>query len=461
MTEEIYDVVVLGGGAGGFPAAIRAAQLGGKVAIIEWRDFGGQCMNRGCIPFGHMMVAANIVRSLALGKEMGVNADMISTDFATLKKRQEELIAFMVLGVKSTLKKNKVTIIEGKGRLAGAGKLMVNEETVRYKNIILATGAQWRKLQFPGADLEDVVTTDYLLKQDKLPGRALVWGRDPVLCLVAQFLNRFGSHVTLTTPEGNILWNEMKTLTTRLTRALKDEGIDVKTGTEIKSATRENDGFHVALSTNAGTKTVVVDKIITLERAAGLKDIAVATVDLDEGSDYLAVNEKMETSTKGVYALGDLTALPSQRYSHRASETGIVAAENAMGHDSKINLKTATRILFTQPQVASVGLTAREAKAAGYDVVVGSAPLSMNPFGMIVAEKEGLVELVADKELGELLGLHIIGTAAAEMAGQGVLALQMEATLEDLAKASFPHPTLSESVAEAARDALGRSIYLP
>jgi dihydrolipoamide dehydrogenase len=287
MTEEIYDVVVLGGGAGGVPAAIRAAQLGGKVAIVEWRDFGGQCMNRGCIPFGHMMVAANIVRSLALGKEMGVNADMISTDFATLKKRQEELIAFMVLGVKSTLKKNKVTIIEGKGRLAGAGKLMVNEETVRYKNIILATGAQWRKLQFPGADLEDVVTTDYLLKQDKLPGRALVWGRDPVLCLVAQFLNRFGSHVTLTTPEGNILWNEMKTLTTRLTRALKDEGIDVKTGTEIKSATRENDGFHVALSTNAGTKTVVVDKIITLERAAGLKDIAVATVDLDEGSDYL------------------------------------------------------------------------------------------------------------------------------------------------------------------------------
>jgi dihydrolipoamide dehydrogenase len=461
MTDETYDVVVLGGGAGGIPAAIRAAQLGGKVAIVECRDFGGQCMNRGCIPFGHMMVASNIVKNFAFAKEMGISADKISTDFAALKKRQEELIAYMLQGVKSSLKKNKVAMIEGKGRLTGAGKLAVNEKKLHYNKIILATGAQWRRPQFPGAELEDVVTTDYLLEKDKLPRRALLWGRDPVLCLAAQFLIRFGSQVILATPEKKILSNEMKTLTTRLSKALKEEGIDIKTRTEIKSASKKSGGLNVTLSTKGDTEIVVVDKIITLERAADLKDIGAATVGLDEGGDYLAVNEKMETTAKGVYALGDLMGSPSQHYSHRASETGIIAAENAMGHNRTINPKTATRILFTQPQVASVGLTAREAKAAGYDVMIGSASLSMNPFGMILSENEGLVEVVADKDLGELLGLHIIGTAAAEMASQGVLALQMEGLLEDLARASCPHPTFSESVAEAARDALGRAIYVP
>jgi dihydrolipoamide dehydrogenase len=459
--EDVYDVVVLGGGAGGVPAAIRAAQLGGKVAIIESRDFGGQCMNRGCIPFGHMMVAANILRGLTFGKDMGITAEKISTNFGALKKRQEEIIAFMVLGVKSTLVKNKVTIIEGKGRLSGIGKLTVNEKTVAYKNIILATGAQWRQPQFPGADLEDVVTTDYLLQTDKLPERALLWGRDPVLCLVAQFLQCLGSQVTVATPEKSILSNETKTLATRLTKALKDEGINIKTQTEIEGVTKKNDGLSVVLSTKGASETVVVDKLITLERSADLKDIDVATVNLDEGSEYLSVNEKMETAAKGVYALGDLTGPPSQHYSHRASETGIIAAENAMGQESTINPKTNTRVLFTQPQVACIGFTAREAKAAGYDIIVGSAPLSMNPFGMILAEHEGLVEVVADKECGELLGMHIIGTAAAEMAGQAVLALRMEGMLEDLATASFPHPTLSESIAEAARDALGRPIHLP
>jgi len=461
MTEEVYDVVVLGGGAGGAPAAIRAAQLGGKVAIIESNNLGGQCMNRGCIPFGHMMVASNILGSISLGKAMGLDFSGISKDYATSKKREDELIAFMRLGVKTTLKKNGITIIEGRGKITGNGTVAVNDTRIAYNNIILATGAQWVQVEFHGAQLEDVVNTDYLLTTDQLPKRVLLFGSSPWLIEIAQFLHRFGSHVILATPEETILSDESKTITARLRKVLKNEGIALKTQAGILAATKKRDGLHVDLSSKEGRETIRVDKLITLERAAALNELGLTSINLDDKREYLPVNEKMETGIEGVYAIGDLTGPPSQHYSHLAAATGIVAAENAMGNDASINPRTLTRILFTQPEVACVGLAPKEAKNAGYDVVVGAAPLSMNPFGMIIAENEGTVEVVADKSYGEILGIHLICTAASEMAGVAVMAIQMEATLDDLANAPFPHPTLSESLAEAARDALGKPIYLP
>ena len=459
--EKDYDIIVLGGGAGGVPAAIRAAQLGGSVAIIENRDFGGQCMNRGCIPFGHMMVASNILGSLSLGKDMGLTFQGVTIDYPTLRKRQDELITFMRQGVTSTLKKNKVEIIEGRGEIKGEGKVEINGKTISYKNIILATGAQWLKPEFPGADLEEAVNTDSLLAVDILPKRVLLFGRSPWLIEIAQFLNRFGTHATLATQEDTILSDESKTITTRLRKVLKNEGIDIKTQAEILALTKKKDGLHVDLNAKDARETVIVDNVITLERTAALYDLGLKSINLDEDSEYIAVNNKMETGTKGVYAIGDLTGPQSQHYSHLASEMGIIAAENAMGKDTSRNARILTRVLFTQPEVACVGLKPKEAKNEGYEVIVGSAPLSMNPFGMILSENEGIIEVVADKKYGEILGVHLIGTAASEMAGQAVLAIQMEASLDDLDKTPFPHPTLSESLAEAARDALGKPIYLP
>jgi dihydrolipoamide dehydrogenase len=184
-------------------------------------------------------------------------------------------------------------------------------------------------------------------------------------------------------------------------------------------------------------------------------------VGLDEKSYFIKVNERMETRVAGIYAIGDLAADETRHYSHLSSTGGIVAAENAMGMESFFDHRTIARVVFTQPQVACVGLTAKEAKEAGYDVATGAAPLSMNPFGMIISQNEGIVEVVAEKKYGEILGINFIGQGACEMAGQAVLAIQMEATLEEIAKATFPHPTLSESLAEAARECLGRPIYLP
>jgi len=208
-------------------------------------------------------------------------------------------------------------------------------------------------------------------------------------------------------------------------------------------------------------ETLQVDLVVAIRRTAGVKDLGLETVGLDGKAEFLQVNERMETGVKGLYAIGDLTGPEKKHYSHLASSAGLVAAENAMGMNRAFDDRVATRVIFTSPQVACVGLTGKEAKALGHEVVVGAAPLSMNTFGMMTVQTDGLVEVVADKRYGEILGVHIIGDSACEMIGQAVLAIQQEMTLEDLTQTTFPHPTLSESVAEAARDALGQAIYLP
>jgi dihydrolipoamide dehydrogenase len=461
MTEKDYDVIVLGGGAGGVPAAIRASQLGGKVAIIEQREFGGQCMNRGCIPFGHMMLASAIVKNLSLGKEMGLRVPDVTTDYPSLIKRQDDLIEFMRQGVKSTLKKNNVEIFEGTGTITGQGTLKVNGEILSFKKLIIATGTAWKMLSFPGVQLEGVMNTDALFTANKIPKRVLLFGMSPWLIEIAQFLTRFGSRVTLATPESSILSAESRAIISRLRKVLRVEGTTIKVQAAIANVEQKEGELAVQVVAKDGTEKIVVDSLLTLERSPGLKGIGLSAINLDDESPYISVNERMETSIEGIYAIGDLS-LPSEfHFSHRAAQTGIIAAENAMGRDTFLNPRTLVRVLFTQPEVASVGMSVKEAHDQGYETIVGSAPLSMNPYGMILAENEGLIEIIADKQYGEILGVHIIGTAASEMIGQALLAIQLEATLEELDKTPFPHPTLSESLAEAARDALGNPIYLP
>ncbi len=461
MSQEIFDVVVLGGGAGGIPAAIRSAQLGGKVAVVESGDLGGHCMNRGCIPFGHMMRASRILKNLALGRDMGLNAPDPPLDYASLIRRQEDLIAFMRQGVKTALKKNQIKLIEGRGRIAGKGSLEIRGNKILCQKMILATGAQWRKPKFPWADLEKVVNTDFLLKTRTAPKRVLLYGESSFLIEIAQLLGRFGSRVILATVEKRLLSGGSKSIGSRLRKILRDENIDIRTKATIEKVSNDRDSLIVKLSGEETTEEVVVDALVTLERAADLTGIGVRNIGLDEEASFLAVNEKTETAAEGVYAIGDLTAPSDQHYSHRAAHMGIVAAENAMGGKASFNPKSLIRVLFTHPEMASIGLTPKEARAKGWDVLVGAAPLAMNALGMILAEMEGIVEVVADRAYGEILGVHMIGSAASEIIGEGLMAIQLEATLRELANIPFPHPTLSESLAEAARDALGNPIYLP
>lgn len=462
MSDVIYDVVVLGGGAGGVPAAIRAAQLGGRVAIIEVGEFGGLCMNRGCIPFCHMAEVSRIQGSLALGKQMGLNVPGVSLDYASFRKRQNELISFMREGVIGMLNKKKVRVIQGRGKLVGKGKVEVKGDIISYRNLVLATGAKWLKPDIPGMDLEDVVTTDYLLETESPPKRVLLFGTSPWLLEIAQFLHHFGSKVILATDGKSILSAENKTIRTRLAKALKNQGIGISSRAQILDLSKKKDGLHVLLKVKEKEDTVVVDRLVMLKRGAALDGLGLSTVGLGGEGEYVKIDDRMQTAVDNIYAIGDITRPEERHYSHAASAGGMIAAENAMGLEQRyFDPRTVARVVFTQPQVACVGLTEKEAKKAGHEVMVGAAPLSMNPSGMILSQTMGLVEVVSEKKYGEILGVHMVGDRVVEMIGQGILAMQMELTLEELARATFPHPTLSESLPEAARQAMGLPIYLP
>ena len=459
--DENYDVIVVGGGAGGVAAAIRAAQLGAKVAVVEENKLGGQCMNRGCVPFGHMMVASRVLADLALAKDMGITCSGVSKDVPTLLQRQKELITFMQQGVKTIFSKRRITLIAGRGKLSGPGRVEVTGKTLSAKAVILAAGAQWLRPDFAGSDLPQVVNSDYLLTATELPKRCLLYGGGAWSMKIAQFLNRFGSQVWLVTEEEGLLHDESKSIRSRLAKALQTQGITTITGAKNLVLKKKGAGVEAVMAVKDKEETLQMDLVIALDRVAAVQDLGLQTVGLNEKAEFLQVNERMETGVKGLYAIGDLTAPEKKHFSHVASSGGLVAAENAMGLDRVFNERTAARIAFTSPQVACVGLTAKEAKALGYEAVVGAAPLSMNTFGMITVQTDGLVEVVAEKRYGEILGVHIIGDSACEMIGQAVLVIQQEMTVEELAQTTFPHPTLSESIAEAARDALGQAIYLP
>jgi dihydrolipoamide dehydrogenase len=461
MTTANYDVVVLGGGPGGVAAAIRAAQLKGRVALVEDKFLGGLCMNRGCVPFSHMLTASHILGSLTLAKEMGIQCTQVSTDFSTLMKRQEDLSTFMRQGVHGLLNKNGVTLITGRGKLVGPGKIESKGGIISAKKVILATGGDWAKPDFPNSDLPEVINSDYLLTVKRLPQRCLLFGEGPRLIEIAQFLRLFGCKVWVSTPESNLLENENKTIRSRLVKALQTQGIPILTRTEILGLRKKKENLEVSLKAKDKEEVIYVDVLMTLQRRAVLSGLGLETVGLDDKREFIDVNEHMQTSAVDVYAVGDLAAPATKHYSHLASAGGIVAAQNAMGLKTILDRRNTARVVFTQPQVACVGLTSKEAKEAGYDVVEGAAPLSMNPLGMILNQNEGMIEVVAEKRYGEILGVHLIGEGVAEMVGIGILAINMEATLEELSRTTFPHPTLSESLAEAARDALGRAIYLP
>lgn len=455
------DVLVVGGGAGGVTAAVRASQLGGAVALVEEDILGGLCMNGACVPFRHRMLASDALGYASFAQRLGISFNGVLRDYTALRKRDEELLGFMRMGVAATLKRNGIECIKGRGRLAGKGAVEVKGEVLSCGKVILATGSSWVGPDFPGGDLEGIFRGTDLLTTDALPNRALLFGSHPWALEIGQFLHRFGKAVILATREKTVLPEESKAVESRLRKVFQGLGIAVRRESRIRRVSRIKDGLSVSLESRDGPETLSVDRVYLLDRCARLDDLGLESVGLVPRGDHLPVNARMETGAEGVYAIGDLTGPQIRHYSHHASEGGMVAAENAMGLQSAIHPRTSTRVLFTQPQVACVGLTPKEAKEAGYDVLVGAAPLGMNPLGMLLGETEGIVEVVADRAYGEILGAHLLGSHVSEMVGQIVLAIQMEATLEDLARVSSPHPTLSESIAEAARNALGRSIYLP
>jgi len=385
-----FDVLVLGGGAGGVAAAVRAAQLGGHVAVVEPRYLGGFCVNRGCIPFGYTLAATRIRGELVFGKDLGIHCSRFELDSETHAKKRAKLISFLRQGIAALLKRHHIELIPGPGRLREPGKVDVRGKVFSGSKIILATGAGRFKFKTDGIDARNVSSSDILLTTQERPRSCLLLGDNPKIIEIAQILQRLGSQVWLATEEKALLHDESKAIRTRLTKAIRKDGINVLTRCRVPSSDRTGEGLRCILAVKDREERITVDRVIRLKRDAGLTELGLEAASLKGERGIIEVNERMETGVDGIYAIGDLTAPEDRRYSHLASAGGIVAAENAMGLERCIDRRTVSRVAFTQPQVACVGLSETEAKREGFEVITGTAPLAMNPFGMLTAQSEGI-----------------------------------------------------------------------
>lgn len=456
-----YDLIVIGGGPGGYVAAIKAAQLGGKVAVIEKEKLGGVCLNWGCIPTKTLLKTAKLYEDILRGEEfgiVGIDDTDIKVDWNLLSKRKDQVVKKLVSGIYTLFKKNKIDLYEGMGKVIDKNNVEVNGEIVTGKNLIIATGAKDNLPPIDGLDtaLESgkIINSKGALQLEEIPKDLVIIGGGAIAVEFATIFNSIGSNVTLIQRSSHILSSTEKEMATTLQKHLIRKGINIVTDTKLKSI--REDG--VIIEHKGEEKVFKGDKyLISLGLKPQLKGIENLDLELDSKG-FVKTNEKMETNIEGVYAIGDLNG--KFALAHVASAEGIVAAENIMGKDSTMNYSIVPSCIYTFPELASVGLTEEEAKEKGYDITVSKFPLAANGKALAEGETLGFAKIIADNEYGEVIGVHIMASNATDMISEAIVAMQLESTVYDIAKAIHPHPTLSETVMEAAFGAIDKPIHI-
>jgi dihydrolipoamide dehydrogenase len=454
----MYDVIVIGGGPGGYAAAIRASQLGGKVALIEPGDLGGTCVNRGCIPAKIWNRAARIRQTIAGAGNFGISAKIENIDLQTIVDRRKGVPKDIQMGMKGLCKSNKIDVIADRGVLKSPKEVAVQGKVLETKFIIVATGSSQCEPGIQGMDKDQVMTAEQVLEMTKVPSSVLIKGSGPIDVEMAVILNAFGAKVHMLSDSARILAKEDGTISQRLTKALRDQGIDILAKYSLKSAAKSGAGVTANLS-GAEEKSLEVDKIVVCARKPNT-DLGLdqAGVKLD-AKGYIAVNRFLRTSAENIFAIGDVTG--GHQVSYAATAMGVIAAENAMGRTVAFNPSLVPRGHWTTPEAASVGITEEEADAQGIEAEIGECPVSVNGVAMAYGETDGTVKVISDPKYGEILGVHIVGPNAVELIWGAAMAMQMEASVEDLAYCLAVHPTFSETIPMAAQDAKGWALYLP
>ena len=451
-----YDVIVIGGGPGGYVAAIRAAQLGQKTAVVERDKPGGRCLNYACIPAKTVLHTAEVYAEVAeSGAELGIKATNVGIDWKALQARREKVSKTLADGVQMLWKKDKVDFLTGEASLEGGGKVKVGKDSHEAKAIVLATGSV--ALPIPGIDFSDrVVDTWGAWSLDTMPKAMVVAGAGASGSEIASAYARMGTEVTLVEMLEHVLPLEDEDMARVVERQFKKDGIDLQLGTKVEGVTEQKTGVKVKV----GDKEVKADYLAI---AGGRKpdteplNLEGAGVQTEENG-QIKVDEYQRTSAEGIYAIGDLVRGPA--LAHKASEEGVVAVETAAGaptHPVDVNLVAGAT--FCHPQVASVGMTEQEAKDAGREVKVGKFKLGGAGASVVYDDRAGLVKLIGDPEYGEILGAHIVGNIACDMISELVNAMALEGGYQELARIVHPHPTMSEAVLDAARAVDGWAIH--
>ncbi len=459
-----FDVAVLGGGPAGYVAAIRGAQLGGRVCVIERDKVGGVCLNWGCIPTKSLIASAEVLRLVKRAAEFGVVIDgEVRADFAAMIARKDKIIAGMVKGVEGLFKSHGVTQIRGRGVLRSAKRIEVNEadgsvSDLSADKVLLATGA--RPAQFPAfpTDGKDILSSDDAVVLEEIPESLLIIGAGIIGCEFAFLFSALGCEVTMLEMLPRAVATEDEDISKLLERELKKEKIRLIVDQEVEGVERKS-GF-VEAKLEGGERVKAQKALISIGRALNTGDIGLeeAGVALAEEG-HIRVNGRMETGVSGIYAAGDVAG--GKLLAHKASAEGIVAVTNALGGDKIMRYETIPAGIFTHPEIGSIGLTEAQAEEAGKGVKIGRFPYRALGRSQAAGEIAGEVKIVASEGTGEILGVHIIGASAAELIHEAAVAMTWELSVDELAETIHAHPTLAESVMEAARAVRGMSVHQP
>jgi dihydrolipoamide dehydrogenase len=461
---ENFDIAIIGSGPGGYVAAIRAAQLGMKTVVIEKADLGGICLNWGCIPTKALLRCSEINHLLKNADQFGFTVSGIKFDLQKIVERSRKVASQLSSGISHLLKKNKVTVIKGHGKLAGKGKIIVeqdnNKTEILAKHIIISTGARARVLPGFEPDGKFIYTYKEAMVPKELPKKLLVVGSGAIGIEFASFYNNLGSEVIVIETMDKILSTEDDEISSLAKKSFESQGIKIYTGAKIQSAIKNKDTITVTIDIKGKVERIELNAIIMavgIEANTENLGLEHTTVKIDKG--HIVTNEWLETNEKNIYAIGDVTGAPW--LAHKASHEGVICVEKIAGNKDVYPI-CKTKIpgcIYSMPQIASVGLTEKQALEKSYKIKVGRFPFIGNGKAVAMGETEGLIKTIFDEKTGELLGAHMIGAEVTEMIQGFVIAKNLEATELDLMHSIFPHPTLSEMMHESVLSAFGRAIH--
>jgi dihydrolipoamide dehydrogenase len=466
MTDELRDVVIIGGGPGGYVAAIRAAQLGLRVTLVEREHLGGVCLNWGCIPTKALLRNAEVIQLLGEGKTFGFELEGFTADYGLAVKRSRKVSERLVRGVAALMRGNDIEVVDGTGRIAELGIVHValtngGEMRLETKAIVVATGARARSIPGVAVDRERVITSRDALEMQELPSSVVVVGAGPIGMEFAHVWATYGAQITIVEMLPRLLPLEDEEVSQEIERAYKRRKIGFLTSSRVQGVEPTGSGVRVAVQKEDGeTEQLEADKVLVAigvqpnSEGLGLEAAGVRT---ERG--WIEVDEQMRTTADGIWAIGDVTG--KMPLAHVASAQGILAVEDIAGLDPQpLDYGAMPGCTYCQPQVASFGLTEAEAREEGYAVRVGKFPFRAIGKALALGEYDGFVKLVADETTGELLGAHLVGPEVTELLPELVLARTAELTPEEIARSVHAHPTLSEALMEAAHGVFGKPIHL-
>lgn len=463
MADSQFDLIVIGGGPGGYVAAIRAAQLGLRTAVVERDTLGGICVAYGCIPTKALLKNASVVETIRRASDFGVRVEKFTADFGAAIARSRQVVNRLVKGVEFLMKKNKIEVVRGEAMLTARDRVVVNPDGrgLTAKNIIIATGA--RPLSIPGLPIDgkDVITSREALELRELPSPIVIVGAGAIGMEFAYIYRAYGADVTVIEMLPHLLPHEDAEVSAVVEKAMQKFGVRFRVNTKVESAAKVDGKVRLQVSSDGKVEEIDAHKVlVAISIKPNSENLGLEALDVQTTRGAIEVNDRMQTNVPGIYAIGDVTMkLP---LAHVASAQGVIAAEAIAGRGGvtpPLDLNNVPRCTYCNPQVASLGLTEAQAREQGHDVRIGKFFFRANGKALGIGEYEGFVKLVVDKQYGEILGAHLVGPEVTDLTGELSLAKSMELTPLELARAVHAHPTLTEVIAEAALDVLGEAIH--